>query len=207
MKRFLLALGFVFALAIQPAAWAGKSADDKQAEAVHEELRALLKEMVAAYNSGDIEKLLTALDENCIITWQNAHVDRGPKQVMAYIDEMTKGPNRVVAKSTISPEADDLSLLYNDNNTAVGFGHSKDHYLLTDGAQFDQDTRWTATVVKKDGKWKAASVHISTNMFDNPILNMAVKKSMVWFGGIGIGVGFLVGLLLGFFFKRSRKKT
>jgi hypothetical protein len=89
----------------------------------------------------------------------------------------------------------------------VGYGHSNDHYDLTDGTEFDQNTRWTATLVKKDGKWKATSIHISTNMFDNPILTLAIKKSMWWFGGIGGGVGLLAGLLVGFVYHRSSKKA
>ena len=207
MKRSLLALGLILALAAMPAAHAGQPAQDKNAEAAHEELRALMKEMVAAYNAGELDKLMAVLDDNCVVTWQNAHVDKNSQQVKAYIEEMTKGPNRVVKKSTIAPEADELSFLYNDNNTAVGFGHSKDHYELTDGTEFDQNTRWTATLVKKDGKWKATSIHISTNMFDNPILRMAVMKSMWWSGGIGVGVGLLAGLLAGWLFRRSGKKA
>jgi uncharacterized protein (TIGR02246 family) len=207
MKRSRLVLGLVLALAALRAARADQTTAEKQAEAAHEELRGLMKEMVAAYNAGDVDKLLATLDDNCVITWQNAQVNKGSKQVKAYIEEMTRGPNRVVEKSTIAPEPDDPSFLYNDNHTAVAFGHSKDHYKLTDGTQFDHDTRWTATLVKKDGKWKATSIHISTNMFDNPILNMAVKRSMLWFGGIGAGAGLLLGLLAGLFLRRSGRRA
>ena len=88
-------------------------------------------------------------------------MDKSPHEVKAYFEQMTKGPNRIVEKSTIAPEADALSLLYNDSQTAVAYGHSNDHYKLTDGTEFDQNTRWSATLVKKDGQWKVASVHIS----------------------------------------------
>lgn len=128
------------------------------------------------------------------------------KEVKAYYEEMTKGPNRVVQKSTIQPEADDLSFLYNDGKTAVAWGNSKDHYLLTDGTEFDQDTRWSATVVKKDGKWKVVSVHISVNMFDNPVLHLAIKKTGIWAGSIAGGGGLLVGLIIGALIFRSRSK-
>ena len=40
-------------------------------------------------------------------------------------------------------------------------GHSKDHYQLADGKDFDLLTHWTAAVVRKDGKWKIAAFHAS----------------------------------------------
>jgi len=184
---------------------AGKGAEKEKEDAIHDELRALMKELVAAYNAGDVDKLLAVLDDNVIVTWQNAAVNTNKEEVKAYIEKMTKGPNHIVDKSTIAPEADGPSLLYNDDKTAVAYGHSKDHYKLTDGTEFDQNTRWTVTLVKKDGKWKATSVHISANMFDNPILNMAVQKTTMWAGGAGVLIGLLLGLLIGVFFRRTRK--
>jgi hypothetical protein len=78
---------------------------------------------------------------------------------------------------------------------------------LTDGTEFNQDTRWSATLVKKkDGTWKAANVHISVNMFDNPVLNLAIKRTGIWAGGIAGGGGLLLGLVVGAVFFRSRSK-
>ena len=178
-----------------------------QEDPTHEELRNVLKEMKAAHNADDLDKLVSFLDDNVVVTWQNAKVTKGPKEVKDYYIEMTKGPNRVVQKSTIKPEADDKSFLHNDGKTAIAWGSSKDHYLLTDGTEFNQDTRWSATVVKKDGKWKVASVHISVDMFDNPILNMAIKKTAIWVGAIAGGGGLLVGLVVGALIFRSRSKV
>jgi uncharacterized protein (TIGR02246 family) len=169
----------------------------------HQELRDLMKEMVAAHNAGDLDKLITALDDDVVVTWQNGKVTKGPKAVKAYYEEMTKGPNRVVDKSTIKPEADELSILSNDGKTAFSWGNSKDHYVLTSGIEFDQDTRWSATVTKKDGKWKVTSVHISVNMFDNPILDL-VHKKLFWTGLIVGLSGLLLGLLIGSMLFRGK---
>jgi hypothetical protein len=49
-------------------------------------------------------------------------------------------------------------------------------------------------VVKKNGKWKVASFHASTNTFDNPVLWIAVKRVAIW---TGVSAG-LLGLVLGF---------
>ena len=172
----------------------------------HEELRSLMKEILESYNKGDLDKLIAAFDDEVVVTWQNGKVNKGPKEVKAYFEEMTKGPKRVVEKSTINPVPDELSILYNDGKTAVAWGNSKDHYLLTDGTEFDQDTRWSATVVKKDGKWKVVSVHISVNIFDNPVLHLAIKKTAIWVGSIAGGGGLLVGLIVGAMIFRRRSK-
>jgi ketosteroid isomerase-like protein len=203
VKRTICALGMV--LAVLSAS--SQAANDAKEDPAHEELRTLLKESVAAYNAADLDKLLTYLDDDVIVVWQNATLNRGKKEVKAYIEEMTKGPNRRVEKSTIAPTPGALSILHNDGKMAVAFGHSRDHYLLIDGTEFDQDTSWTATLVKKDGKWKTTSIHISTNMFDNPVLNLAVKKTALWAGGVAGGIALLLGLLVGFFLGRSRKKA
>lgn len=197
----LLCAALAVLFGMLPAAWSQTKEDP-----AHDELRALLKEVLTAYNKGDLDTLLAALDDEVVVTWQNGKVNKGPKAVKAYYEEMTKGPKRVVEKSTINPVPDELVILYNDGKTAVAWGSSKDHYKLTDGTEFDQDTRWSATVVKKDGKWKVASVHISVDMFDNPILHMAIKKTAIWVGSIAGGGGLVVGLVAGALLFRRRSK-
>ncbi|MBY0521966.1 MAG: nuclear transport factor 2 family protein [Gemmataceae bacterium] len=160
----------------------------------HDELRALFKEVLDAYNKADYDRLITYLDDDVVVIWQNADVSKKPAGVKEYFDKMMKGPNAVVKSAKIDPTVDDLTHLYGD--TGVAYGSSKDQYVLTDGTEFVQNTRWSASVVKRGGKWKVASVHISTNMFDNPILDMAVKKTMWMAGGGGVVIGFLVGFLL-----------
>ncbi len=178
-----------------------RAADD---DATHDELRALMKEFIAVYNSGDLDKLVSYLDDNVVITWQNAHVDKSPQEVKAFCELMTRAPNRIVEKSSISPEADALSLLYNDGQTAVAYGHSNDHYKLTNGTEFDQLTRWSATLIKTEDRWKVASVHISTNMFDNPVLNLAVKMTALWSGGLGGGAGMIFAFVVSWLVCRRR---
>lgn len=181
---------------------AGPARSQAKEDPAHEELRTLFKEMVSAYNKGDYDKLMTHLDDQVVIIWQNATVNRGPAAVRAYFDEMLKGPNKRVQSSTIEPEVEELTHLYGD--TGVAFGKSKDHYKLTDGMEFTQDTRWTATVVKKNGQWKLASLQVGTNVFDNPVLDLAIHQTAKYAGGIGAFCGLFLGLLLMFIFGRRR---
>jgi ketosteroid isomerase-like protein len=164
----------------------------------HEELRALKKELTEAVNSQKLETLLALLDNDVVVTWQNGEVSRGPEQVRAYYNRMMKGDQRVVDSIHIDPTVDELTHLY--GNTGVTFGSSKDHFKLTDGRDFEVLTRWSGTLVKKNDRWKVASFHASTNMFDNPVLWIAVKRVAIWSGVLagllGLVVGFGVSWLL-----------
>jgi ketosteroid isomerase-like protein len=164
----------------------------------HAELRALRKNLVEAINGNHLDQLLDLLDEDVVVTFMNAEVGRKPAGVKAYYERMMNGPNKIVQSITIDPTVDELTHLY--GNTGVAFGSSKDHFKLTDGRDFVSETRWTGTLVKKDGKWKVASFHASANAFDNPILWIAVKKTAMW---AGIAAG-LVGLVLGWAIGRRR---
>jgi uncharacterized protein (TIGR02246 family) len=173
-----------------------KAQSDKE-QLAHKELQALRDAVVEAINKNDLDRLATFLDDDVVVTWQNSEVCRGPKEVRAYYDRMMKGPDRVVESVAIDPKVDAPANLFGDN-TAMAWGGSKDHFKLTDGRDFPVESRWSATVVRKDGQWKIASFHASVNMFDSPIMWIAVKKFMFW---TGIGVG-LAGLLLGFIIAR-----
>jgi len=172
----------------------------------HQELRALRDGLKEAVNKNDLDRLLSYLADDVVVTWQNSEVSRGPKEVRAYYERMMTGPNRIVESIKIDPVVDELTHLYGDN-TGVAYGSSKDHYKLTDGRDFEVASRWSATVVKQDGQWKIANFHASANMFDNPVMWIAVRKSMLW-TGIAAGVaGLLVGLIVARLFRRKPQTT
>jgi uncharacterized protein (TIGR02246 family) len=169
----------------------------------HKQLRILRDELVEAVNKQDIDALLTHLDKNIVVTWLDGQVSKGPQEVREYIEKMTKGENRKVNSYKTKATVEDLTHLYGD--TGVAFGHSDDQFVLTDGRELDVNTRWTATLVKKDGKWKLAAFHASTDMFDNPVLRIAVKRIALWAGGIAGAAGLVIGLIIAFFFRRRKQ--
>jgi hypothetical protein len=69
--------------------------------------------------------------------------------------------------------------------------------------EFDLKARWSATLVKQDGKWLIANYHTATNVFDNPLLH-AATRAIYWTGGICLLIGILVGALLIWFLRRPR---
>jgi ketosteroid isomerase-like protein len=194
------AVGAVTAtLGLAPAQDAKPPAEDP----AHEQLRALRRELVEAVNKSDIDALLKHLDNNVVITWMDGTVSRGPQGVRSYIEEIMKGPNRKIVSYKTEPEIDELTHLYGD--TGIASGKSRDEVVQADGQRFAINTRFTTTLVKKDGAWKVASFHGSTNLFDNPVLHTAVHNALTMAGAIGVGVGLVIGILAARML-RSRKQ-
>jgi uncharacterized protein (TIGR02246 family) len=165
--------------------------------AQHDALRQLQATMETALNARDLDAIVANVDENVVFTTMNGDVARGRDGVRQYFAKMMEGPDKVVETVTSDFIPDELSIFYGED-TAIAFGGSNDHYVLTDGRKFDIHARWTATLVQKDGRWLVAAFHYSTNVFDNPILTMQRKYLIA--GGAG---GALVLGLLGFFIGRK----
>ncbi len=166
----------------------------------HAELRAVRDSLTEAVNHNDFDKLSSHLHKNVVVTWMDGRVSRHVEGVRTYYEQMMKGDKRVVESVQIKPEVDELSILYG-GPTAVAFGHSDDHFKLRQGLDFLVHTRWTATLVKEDGKWLIVAFHASAGLFDNPLLSTA-KRVVYWVGGIA-GVG---GLVLGALAMRFLRK-
>lgn len=173
---------------------------DQAAEArTHDELRALRDELVAAVNGGNLAAVLRCLHPNVVVTWQNAEVSRGRDGVKAYYERMLNGPSKVVESFAVQPTVDELTLLYG-GDTGIAFGRSQDHFVLKGGLDFTLDGRWSATLVRHEGRWVVASFHASTNLFDNVLLR--IEQRLKWWVG---AVGLLLGLILGVLWGRRRR--
>lgn len=186
----------------------GPQQDEPPAEEkpTHDELIALRDRILKKHDAKDIAGVLAELDDQAVVTMQDGRVCRGPKEVQAYYDEKVGRPDSVVKELKTTCVIDRWSRLYNDQNTAVVDGRLEQDYSLRDGKQFHLVSPWTASLVKRGKDWKIAAFHVSSNMFDNGVLDLFVQQNRLW-TGIGAGVGGLViGLLIGMAFSgRGRK--
>lgn len=168
---------------------------------VHGELRAMRDGLLEAMNKGDLEGTLKFLETNVVITWQNAEVSRGHDDVRAYYNGIMTGPNKIVNSFNCDVHPDELTILYGDN-MGICYGSSDEHYQLANGRELNVKGRWTATLVKENGHWLVASLHCSTDLFDNVMLNLAKKAA--WMAGVVcLGVGVMLGLLFGLLRRRA----
>jgi ketosteroid isomerase-like protein len=174
-----------------------------ETDSIHSELRTLRDGLVRATNDANVDALLSFLHPNVVVTWQNAEVSRGRAGVRDYLTRMMSGPNRVVSRFQTTPTVDELTILYGDDS-GIAFGSSHDHFELLDGMNFDLNGRWSATMVKEDGRWLVANFHASTNLFDNPVLNLT-RRTTIWSGVGGLAVGALLATLAAVIVRRLQR--
>jgi uncharacterized protein (TIGR02246 family) len=170
----------------------------------HNEIRAVRDAMLTAFDKGDIDGLLKHVHPEVVVTWQSGETSRGRDGVRKYYERMMVGENRTVQSMTSKLDVDDLSRLYNDKNSAIAAGNMTNHFVLKDGMDFDLASRWTATLLKDQGRWQVTAFHISTNMFDNGVLRLILRKSLLWTGIAAGAAGLLAGSVLGLIVARRR---
>ena len=198
--RALLA---VTLLGFAAAANAQAPATPPATEALHNELRKMRDEMLAAVARSDFEAIVPHLHPNVVFTPMNGEVSRGPQAIRAYFDKMLKGPDAIVKTISLNVEVDRLADFYGD--TAVAFGSSSDRYTLNNGMDFQIQTRWTAALVRENGRWLITALQSSANAFDNPILEKARQLAMLQWGAGGLVAGVLFGVIIGRIAARRRK--
>jgi ketosteroid isomerase-like protein len=204
----LMAAGVLFALsltagaadevaAVAEPATAAPAAGD---EATHDELRAMRDAILAAWEKRDLDAMLAHADPQVVVTWQNGEVSRGPAEVKKFYQSLFEDGGGLIADMKSELKVDDLAILH-DPDTAVAFGSIHDVItfrkslaasFIGAGDRLDLESRWSATLLRKNGEWKIASYHVSANVFSNPVMSLAVKSTR----RVAALAGFLVGVVL-----------
>jgi ketosteroid isomerase-like protein len=198
MKTLLLCLLALLALP----AWGQTPSTPPASDEVSAAIDRLRTGLVGSFKKGDIETLVTFLDPEVVVTWQNGEVCRGPEAVRAFYHRMMTGEKRVVREIQSEPEVLGRKVA---GETAISWGNLHDHFILSDGSDLPFNSVFTATVAKRGDRWLVTAFHASVNAFDNPVLSLATRKTALWIGlGAGAG-GLILGLILMRFF--AGKKT
>ena len=191
----MLALGAWLGV-VAPAALAAEEPD----HAIHEALRAVLRDAVAAIDAGRYEALLPHLTENVEVTSITQEVMTGRADVTRYFDEWF-GPKGYMKSMTMKLEADRLTDLAPDRSWGLVRGKALEHYEAKDGDRFDFVTRWTAVMLRgDDGRWRIRAIHFGTNNLDNPVLTKVrttLERYAIYAGIGGLALGALVGYAIG----------
>lgn len=193
---FLLAITTVVTLLEGPIA----AAQDED-EAIHSELRALRDGMLEAWEARDIDALLAYVDTDVVVTWQNGEVNRGHDEIRAFYDEVLGGEDSIIESIDSTLEMSEQSILHGPDS-AVAYGTLRDRIsfasgvtgvaFISAGTEIELESHWTAALALKDGRWLVTALHVSTNMFSNPVLSLAISASR-WIAGI---LGLLLGVAL-----------
>ena len=185
------------------ACWLTVAAAQEPDHDIHEALRGILREVVAAMNSGQYDRMLPVLDERIAATSVTQEVMASRADVSRYFREWF-GSAGYMRSMTMKLEPDALTELSPDKSWGLVRGNGIEHYEAKDGDQFDFRTRWTAVVTRGgDGTWRLRAIHFGTNHLDNPVLTK-VRRTLTGYGLTGAAVALALGLAAGFLIGRRR---
>lgn len=89
--------------------------------------------------------------------------------------------------------------------TVVSSGDAIATFSFKDGNAADMAMRWTAVLQKLQDRWTIQSLHFSSNLLDNPVLNAAQRMRWIIAVAAGIG-GFLLGAIAMLLLRRIPKQ-
>jgi len=163
-------------------------------------LRAIVKDFEEGINKKDMSILLKHVSPNVIVTFYDGTVITSIDEFNAYYEKMMEGPLRIVKDLKTTYTINAPATFYGD--TAIGHGKTADNFELMRGLNFTLNGNWSATAVKVDNQWKVASIHFSSNLFDNELLNNVKKTNKLYATG-GFTAGVLLLLIVSWFRKKQ----
>ncbi|GET38165.1 YybH family protein [Microseira wollei] len=89
--------------------------------------------------------------------------------------------------------------------TAVSYGDAIATFYFRDGNSANMAMRWTAVMQKFQGRWTIQSLHFSSNLLNNPVLNGTQQVGRATTVAAGVG-GFLLGAVGMLLWHRRRKQ-
>jgi uncharacterized protein (TIGR02246 family) len=198
MQPLLRILFSLFLLIVAPVAGA---ADGDPHAADRQALIKLFREMEAAINAQDVERMIAQMHPQVTVTWLNGEVSRGHDEVRAYYHKMVKGEKRILERYLTTAKLGHPARFFGNGEVAVADGTMADQFFPVARGPFTLDSNWTSTSAKVDDRWQVVSLHLSSNVFTNSLL--AEAERAIWYVGAGAGVG---GLLLGWLLGRWRRR-
>ena len=156
------------------------------------ELDKFREELFHAFNTGDYRAMLEQYcHQDIIATWQDGTTSEGHAGVIAEFDKL----NQFIDKMTVDASTDKRVILDN-GNIAISSGEMKDHYMLGRGPSVNLNSRWSATLVKENGRWLLISFSASTNAFDNEVITLYLTSQKYMVSAVAGFIGLVAGVIV-----------
>jgi ketosteroid isomerase-like protein len=193
--RTLLRLCYAVAVA------ASMTAQDDLHQADRQALLKILHDVESAINAQDVEGILAQMSPDCTVTWWNAEISRGHDDIRAYYRRMMKDDGRLISKYTTQAKLGAHARFVGSGaDVALADGTMEDEFFPIIRGPFKLNSRWSATAAKSGGEWKIVSLHLSSNVFTNPLISELTRA--LWITG---SVALIAGGLAGWFLGRRLK--
>jgi ketosteroid isomerase-like protein len=178
------------------------AADGDPHAADRQALIKIFREIEASINAQDVDRMVAQMDPQATVTWLNGEVSRGHAEIKAYYLRMLKGEQRILDRYLTTAKLGASAHFFGNGEVAVADGTMEDEFFPVARGPFRLSSNWTSTSAKIDGQWKVVSLHLSSNVFTNPLI--AEAKAAIWYAGGGAA---LAGLLLGWLLGRWRRRN
>ncbi|GEM_PF-665446 len=191
-KYFRLIFAFFFIMLSLPLSL---QAQDIERSHDRQQLKKILYDIENSLNTLDMDGLLKHFDERAVVSFMTTEVAVGKAGILAYYQKMFHLPEAPLAAFHTKASLDGAAYFHGD--TIIASGHSKDSFTLTDDRQYEFNTRWLATAIKKDGQWKVVALDFSVDPFNNVIIDELGSQMKFY-----LLLAFLLGLLVMFILSR-----
>jgi ketosteroid isomerase-like protein len=195
---FLLGLGCLLAFSAAAARAQDATTEDiptpasVDTKAIDAELDKFRDDLFHAFNTGDYPAMLEKYcHKDIIATWQDGTTSEGHEGVIAEFDKLKQFIDKMTVDATT-----DKRLILNDGNLVISSGEMKDNYLLGRGPTVNLNSRWSATLIKDNGRWLLVSFSASTNAFDNEVISLYLTSQKYVASLIAGAIGLVMGMLL-----------
>jgi ketosteroid isomerase-like protein len=195
---FLLGLGCLLAFSAAAARAQDATTEDTptpasvDTKAIDAELDKFRDDLFHAFNTGDYPAMLEKYcHKDIIATWQDGTTSEGHEGVIAEFDKLKQFIDKMTVDATT-----DKRLILNDGNLVISSGEMKDNYLLGRGPTVNLNSRWSATLIKDNGRWLLVSFSASTNAFDNEVISLYLTSQKYVASLIAGAIGLVMGMLL-----------
>lgn len=160
------------------------------------ELQTMRSEMLAAFKRRDFKLLNSYVTPDIIVTWQNGEVTKGTDALMSFNERMLGGDNSVISEADAAPIIEGRKLF---GDQIISIGAMNDSFTIrATGQKLPFNSRFSALVVKQDGRYLVSGLHLSANVFDNPVLSAATNFYKLLAGATAV-VALIFGILIGKF--------
>lgn len=160
--------------------------------------------LVSSVAASDFARAGSLLTPDAIVTFQNGDVTNGREETEKYVKGLFVGKEALIQTYSGAPTVNTVTTL--DAQMRIVAGTSTDTFTLSSGGPLVLESRWTATIVQRDGQWKIAALHLSTNMLDNPFLEK-MKTTSYLLGAFGFVMGLTLGIGVAMLLRKRSRST
>ncbi len=163
-----------------------------------------------ALNTRDFTKIQPYLHPNFTITTVDNQIFHQVPEFEKYWNQQFSSAIKDIkmqlkgdsVRTFLTPEIDVAS---GEAMSTTGYAYAS--FAFKDGKTADMALRWTAVLQKLQDKWTIQSLHFSSNLLNNPVLNAAQQLGRILAVAAGVGGFVLGGVVMLLLRRRTKQQT